>query len=134
MRRWRDRHRQLNSYYDPALKQARLEEIAVSSAGAWRFGGSLWKSEALMALFAEERPQVVVVGRAVYVVTGDPAAYIRAIWWALVMYWRDIGTMVWRILCTRAVLYGGNATCRLMSVSPPNHPVISMQRARKPMS
>ena len=52
----------LNDYYDPSLKQARLVQIeSVAPAGAWRFERmALEDDEALMALFSEERPQVVV--------------------------------------------------------------------------
>ena len=52
----------LNDYYDPGLKQSRLRQVeAIASAGAWRFERlDLEDDEGLMALFAEERPQVVV--------------------------------------------------------------------------
>ena len=52
----------LNDYYDPGLKQARLRQIeAVAQAGAWRFERlALEDAQALLALFEEERPQVVV--------------------------------------------------------------------------
>ena len=48
----------LNSYYDPALKQARLEEIeAKAPSGAWRFERiALEDGDALMALFAADQP------------------------------------------------------------------------------
>lgn len=55
----------LNSYYDPALKQARLSEVeavvAAPGAGSLCFEPfALEDAEALMALFAAERPAVVV--------------------------------------------------------------------------
>ena len=52
----------LNDYYDPSLKQARLRQVeAAASPGAWRFEHlALEDEQALMTLFAEERPQVVV--------------------------------------------------------------------------
>ena len=52
----------LNDYYDPSLKQARLRQVeAAASPGAWRFVHlALEDKQALMTLFAEERPQVVV--------------------------------------------------------------------------
>ena len=48
----------LNSYYDPALKQARLAAIAaMAPAGTWRFEQiALEEGEALLGLFATERP------------------------------------------------------------------------------
>ena len=52
----------LNNYYDPSLKQARLRQIeSVALVGAWRFERlALEDGDALMALFAEEEPSVVV--------------------------------------------------------------------------
>ena len=52
----------LNAYYDPALKRARLARIeGIASDGAWRFESLALEDEpALMALFAEEQPRVVV--------------------------------------------------------------------------
>ena len=52
----------LNTYYDPSLKQARLEAIeAMAPSGAWRFEQiALEDGDALLALFAAERPRVVV--------------------------------------------------------------------------
>ena len=52
----------LNNYDDPSLKKARLRTIeAVASAGAWRFERlELENGDALMQLFAEEKPSVAV--------------------------------------------------------------------------
>ena len=52
----------LNDYYDPTLKRARLKQVEASaSAGAWRFEHlALEDGDALMTLFAEEKPAVVV--------------------------------------------------------------------------
>ena len=52
----------LNDYYDPNLKQARLRQIgAIAPEGDWRFERlSLEDGDALMALFAEVKPDVVV--------------------------------------------------------------------------
>ena len=49
----------LNTYYDPALKQARLRQIeAVASEGSCRFQSvALEEGEALMNLFSAEQPQ-----------------------------------------------------------------------------
>ena len=73
----------LNDYYDPALKQARLRRIeAVAPAGAWRFERMALEDEsALMALFADERPQVVVnlaAQAGVRYSLENPAAYIQS--------------------------------------------------------
>ena len=52
----------LNDYYDPGLKQARLRQIeAVASADTWRFERlALEDGDALMSIFASEKPAVVV--------------------------------------------------------------------------
>ncbi len=54
----------LNDYYDPALKQARLariEALAAPTPGAWSFHRlALEDGEALLKLFAAEQPRVVV--------------------------------------------------------------------------
>ena len=73
----------LNSYYDPALKQARLRQVeAIPSKGAWRFEPiSLEDGDALTALFAEERPDVVVnlaAQAGVRYSLENPAAYIQS--------------------------------------------------------
>ena len=73
----------LNDYYDPSLKQARLRQIeAMAPAGAWRFVRlALEDVEALTALFAKERPQVVVnlaAQAGVRYSLENPAAYIQS--------------------------------------------------------
>ena len=73
----------LNDYYDPALKQARLRQIeGMAPTGAWRFERlALEDAQALMALFAEERPQVVVnlaAQAGVRYSLENPAAYIQS--------------------------------------------------------
>ena len=73
----------LNNYYDPALKQARLRQVeAMALKGAWRFELiSLEDGDALTALFAEERPDVVVnlaAQAGVRYSLENPAAYIQS--------------------------------------------------------
>ena len=73
----------LNAYYDPALKQARLRQIeAVASEGSWRFKSvALEEGEALMKLFSAEQPQVVVnlaAQAGVRYSLENPAAYIQS--------------------------------------------------------
>ena len=73
----------LNDYYDPSLKQARLRQIeAVAPAGAWRFERlALEDGPALNTLFAEEQPQVVVnlaAQAGVRYSLENPAAYIQS--------------------------------------------------------
>ena len=73
----------LNDYYDPSLKQARLRQIeAVASLGAWRFERmALEDGESLMGLFANEKPDVVVnlaAQAGVRYSLENPAAYIQS--------------------------------------------------------
>ena len=73
----------LNAYYDPALKQARLRQIeVVASEGSWRFESvALEEGEALMKLFSAEQPQVVVnlaAQAGVRYSLENPAAYIQS--------------------------------------------------------
>ena len=71
----------LNDYYDPALKRARLAEIeSMEAPGEWRFERlALEDAEVLNRLFADERPQVVVnlaAQAGVRYSLENPAAYI----------------------------------------------------------
>ena len=73
----------LNSYYDPSLKQARLAQIQeMAPEQSWRFEPmALEEGDALMALFAEESPQVVVnlaAQAGVRYSLDNPAAYIQS--------------------------------------------------------
>ena len=74
----------LNDYYDPSLKQARLRQIeAVAPEGAWHFVEmALEDGDALMALFAAEKPTVVVnlaAQAGVRYSLENPAAYIQSL-------------------------------------------------------
>ena len=69
----------LNSYYDPALKRARLAEVeAVAQAagpGSWHFERiALEDAEAVMALFAAERPAVVALNSLLQLITSAVVA------------------------------------------------------------
>ena len=73
----------LNEYYDPSLKKARLQKIeAAAPLGAWRFEClSLEDEDSLMALFADEKPSVVVnlaAQAGVRYSLENPAAYIQS--------------------------------------------------------
>ena len=95
----------LNDYYDPTLKHSRLRQIeAVASPGAWRFEAlALEDAEGLHALFASERPQVVVnLAAQAGVVTPWRIRRLtsKAIWWALVIFWKGAATTALRTWCT----------------------------------
>ena len=83
----------LNDYYDPSLKQARLRQIeAVAPENAWRFiEMALEDGDALMALFAAEKPEVVVNLAAqaeVRYSLENPGPTSKAIWLALAICWK----------------------------------------------
>ena len=114
----------LNDYYDPSLKQARLRQIeAMAPAGAWRFVRlALEDVEALTALFAKERPQVVVnlaAQAGVRYSLENPAAYIQSnlvvseiCWKAAAITARRTLFMPQAVRCTAAI-----AICLFMNVS-----------------
>ena len=75
----------LNSYYDPALKRARLarlDALPQAEASTWRFEAiSVEDGEAMAALFAAERPRAVVhlaAQAGVRYSLENPAAYIQS--------------------------------------------------------
>ena len=128
----------LNSYYDPALKQARLRQIeAIAPAGAWRFEPmALEDGEALMALFAAERPQVVVnlaAQAGVRYSLENPAAYIQS---NLVGFGnilegcRHHGTEN-LVYASSSSVYGGNRNLPFHERQPVNHPVSLYAASKK---
>ena len=72
----------LNSYYDPALKQARLDRLDGVTSTAWRFQLlDLADGEAMADLFAATKPRAVVhlaAQAGVRYSLENPAAYIQA--------------------------------------------------------
>ncbi|MEC8441416.1 MAG: NAD-dependent epimerase [Cyanobacteriota bacterium] len=128
----------LNSYYDPALKQARLRQIEnTAPAGAWRFEPiALEQHEPLMALFAEERPQVVVnlaAQAGVRYSLENPAAYIQS---NLVGFGHilegcrhhGVGNLVY---ASSSSVYGGNRNLPFHEQQPVNHPVSLYAASKK---
>ena len=120
----------LNDYYDPALKQARLREIeAVAPSNAWRFERmSLEDGDALMDLFAAETPSVVVnlaAQAGVRYSLENPAAYIQS---NLVGFGHilescrhhGVGHLVY---ASSSSVYGGNRNLPFHERQAVNHPV-----------
>ena len=128
----------LNDYYDPSLKQARLREIeAVAPAGAWRFEClDLEDGEALNALFAEERPQVVVnlaAQAGVRYSLENPAAYIQSNlvgFGHLLEGCRHYGTEN-LVYASSSSVYGGNRNLPFHERQPVNHPVSLYAASKK---
>ena len=128
----------LNDYYDPTLKQARLRQIeVVASAGGWRFERmALENGAALMGLFADEKPDVVVnlaAQAGVRYSLENPAAYIQS---NLVGFGNvlegcrhhGVGNLVY---ASSSSVYGGNRNLPFHERQPVNHPVSLYAASKK---
>ena len=128
----------LNDYYDPCLKQARLREIeSIAPMGAWRFELlSLEDGDALMALFEAEKPTVVVnlaAQAGVRYSLENPAAYIQS---NLVGFGHilegcrhnGVGHLVY---ASSSSVYGGNRNLPFHERQPVNHPVSLYAASKK---
>ena len=128
----------LNDYYDPNLKQARLRQIqALASDGAWRFEHlSLENSDALLSLFAEELPSVVVnlaAQAGVRYSLQNPAAYIQSNlvgFGNLLEGCRHYGTEN-LIYASSSSVYGGNRNLPFHERQSVNHPVSLYAASKK---
>ena len=126
----------LNHYYDPALKQARLAEIEALD-GSWRFERmALEEGDALSRLFSEERPDVVVnlaAQAGVRYSLENPAAYIQS---NLVGFGHilegcrhhGVGHLVY---ASSSSVYGGNRNLPFHERQPVNHPVSLYAASKK---
>ncbi len=128
----------LNTYYDPALKQARLNQIeAIAPAGAWRFERlALEEGEALMVLFAEERPQVVVnlaAQAGVRYSIENPAAYIQSnlVGFGHVLEGCRHHSVENLVYASSSSVYGGNRNLPFHEQQPVNHPVSLYAASKK---
>ena len=128
----------LNDYYDPTLKQARLREIeAAASSDAWRFERmSLEDGDALMNLCAAEHPSVVVnlaAQAGVRYSLENPAAYIQS---NLVGFGHilescrhnGVGHLVY---ASSSSVYGGNRNLPFHEGQAVNHPVSLYAASKK---
>ena len=128
----------LNDYYDPNLKQARLRQIeAVASPRAWRFERlALEDEQELMALFAEERPQVVVnlaAQAGVRYSLENPAAYIQS---NLVGFGNVLEACRHHgvenlVYASSSSVYGGNRNLPFHEGQSVNHPVSLYAASKK---
>ena len=120
----------LNNYYDPRLKQDRLRQIeALSPEGAWRFEClALEDCDALMLLFSEEKPSVVVnlaAQAGVRYSLENPAVYIQSNlvgFGHLLEGCRHHGTEN-LVYASSSSVYGGNRNLPFHEQQPVNHPV-----------
>ncbi|WP_115081513.1 NAD-dependent epimerase [Synechococcus sp. N32] len=128
----------LNDYYDPSLKQARLGQIeAVAPEGAWQFEHlALEDGDALMALFAADNPAVVVnlaAQAGVRYSLENPAAYIQSNlvgFGHLLEGCRHHGTEN-LVYASSSSVYGGNRNLPFHEQQPVNHPVSLYAASKK---
>ena len=128
----------LNDYYDPSLKQARLRQIEdVAPAGAWRFERlALEDGQALLSLFAEERPQVVVnlaAQAGVRYSLENPAAYIQCnlVGFGHVLEGCRHHGVENLVYASSSSVYGGNRNLPFHEQQPVNHPVSLYAASKK---
>ena len=128
----------LNDYYDPSLKQARLRQIeAVAPSGAWRFERlALEDEQGLMALFAEECPQVVVnlaAQAGVRYSLENPAAYIQSnlVGFGNVLEGCRHHGIANLVYASSNSVYGGNRNLPFHEQQPVNHPVSLYAASKK---
>ena len=128
----------INDYYDPSLKQARLRHLEmVAPVIAWRFERlALEDGNALTELFAEEKPAVVInlaAQAGVRYSLETPAAYIQS---NLVGFGHlleccrhhDVKNLVY---ASSSSVYGGNRNLPFHEKQPVNHPVSLYAASKK---
>ena len=128
----------LNSYYDPQLKRARLARIEASAPeAAWRFEQlALEQADALMDLFARERQSVVVnlaAQAGVRYSIENPAAYIQSNlvgFGNLLEGCRHHGVQN-LVYASSSSVYGGNRNLPFQERQPVNHPVSLYAASKK---
>jgi len=120
----------LNSYYDPALKQARLSRIEASAPrGAWSFQRlELEDGSAIADLFARERPRLVIhlaAQAGVRYSLENPGAYLQSNlvgFGAILEGCRHHG-VEHLVYASSSSVYGGNTNLPFAERQPVNHPV-----------
>ena len=128
----------LNNYYAPSLKRARLRHIeANAGSGSWRFERlALEDGDALMKLFVEEKPAVVVnlaAQAGVRYSLENPSSYIQS---NLVGFGHilegcrhcGVGNLVY---ASSSSVYGGNRNLPFHEQQPVNHPVSLYAASKK---
>ncbi len=124
----------LNAYYDPALKQARLDRLtAPAGAGSdpmrFRFRPlDLEDGSALEALFAEERPDRVIhlaAQAGVRYSLENPLAYVNSnlVGFLSILEGCRHHGVVHLVYASSSSVYGGNRRLPFSEQHPVNHPV-----------
>ena len=120
----------LNSYYDPALKQARLSRIEASApTESWSFQRlELEDGSAIADLFARERPRLVIhlaAQAGVRYSLENPGAYLQSNlvgFGAILEGCRHHG-VVHLVYASSSSVYGGNTNLPFTEHQSVNHPV-----------
>jgi UDP-glucuronate 4-epimerase len=126
----------LNSYYDPALKQARLARLdaaaaleAMASADAWRFHRlDLAEGPAIAELFAQEQPRLVIhlaAQAGVRYSIENAAAYIQAnlVGFGHILEGCRHHGVEHLVYASSSSVYGGNTNLPFSEHQPVDHPV-----------
>ena len=128
----------INSYYDPQLKRARLSLIEASAlSDAWQFEQlALEDDEALMALFAAEQPRVVVnlaAQAGVRYSLENPAAYIQSnlVGFGHILEGCRHHGVENLVYASSSSVYGGNRNLPFHEQQPVNHPVSLYAASKK---
>ena len=128
----------LNTYYDPALKRARLARVeAAAPSGAWRFEPlALEDGPELMALFADEQPRVVVnlaAQAGVRYSLENPAAYIQSnlVGFGHILEGCRHHGVENLVYASSSSVYGGNRNLPFHERQPVNHPVSLYAASKK---
>jgi len=125
----------LNSYYDPALKQARLARLP--QGPAWRFERlSVEDGESLLALFAAERPRAVVhlaAQAGVRYSLENPAAYIQSnlVGFGHILEGCRHHGVEHLVYASSSSVYGGNRQMPFSEQHAVNHPVSLYAASKK---
>ena len=120
----------LNTYYDPALKHARLARVAAAAApGAWSFERlDLEDGPAIAALFARIRPRLVIhlaAQAGVRYSIDNPAAYLQSnlVGFGHMLEGCRHHGVEHLVYASSSSVYGGNTNLPFTEHQPVNHPV-----------
>ena len=128
----------LNSYYDPLLKRARLARLeAAGSTGAWQFEElALEDGDTLMSLFETAQPRVVVnlaAQAGVRYSLENPAAYIQSnlVGFGNILEGCRHHNVESLVYASSSSVYGGNKNLPFHERQPVNHPVSLYAASKK---
>ena len=122
----------LNPYYDPALKRARLERIEAqvrSTPACWRFHQlDIADGTAMAEVFAAVRPRLVIhlaAQAGVRYSLENPAAYIQAnlVGFGHILEGCRHHSVEHLVYASSSSVYGGNTNLPFAERQPVNHPV-----------